>query len=348
MKKIFNVVIMCALLCACTKNLEIVDPYSSGVCVGEILLGSISGKVSVAVETEGNWRIESDQPWLKTDVSGRTGDGAFTVYYESNQSDVHVIRQARVAKLAIRIEDKEKTDTLVFVQRGLMPVKSTYKVQNDPALTLEYHLPQEQTLTLLCCSNDDAASVDALIEQHNPDVTVTGEKILFKEGKGLVNDEGIGVITDQESLEDVKSDAIRVAGCNYKGMTEEEKYDAFRSLINRTYNAGPDAGDNWIYAGQMYHLSSMMMGYEATPEWYPDSTSNEKFFADIFAWQNNLYDCVWMYSQDYVATYTDPELGAYSADYVYVSPSVFSRIESVELLDIEGLSHKPIKVTFKY
>ena len=86
MKKILFMVVLSALVCACTKDVEIVDPYSPGVNVAEIHLGATPGKVSVSIETKGVWRVESDQPWLRTDVNGREGNGAFTVYYESNQS----------------------------------------------------------------------------------------------------------------------------------------------------------------------------------------------------------------------------------------------------------------------
>lgn len=164
MKKILFMVVMSALVCACTKNIEIVNPYSSGVCVGEILLGATPGKVSVSVETEGTWRLETDQPWLKTDVNGRIGDGAFTVYYESNQSDVHDIRQSRVAKVAILIEETMKTDTLVFIQRGLMPVTPSYNVQKDPALTIEYRIEDQQDVVLVCCSSEGEGDVQAWLE----------------------------------------------------------------------------------------------------------------------------------------------------------------------------------------
>ena len=84
MKKFIYCVCMSALICACTKTVEIVDPYSSGVCVGEILLGTVGGNLTLSVETKGTWRVESDQPWLKLDINGYNGDGAFTVSYTSN------------------------------------------------------------------------------------------------------------------------------------------------------------------------------------------------------------------------------------------------------------------------
>ena len=324
MKKMLFMVVMSALMCACTKNVEIVDPYSSGVCVGEILLGATPGQVSVSVETKGTWRVESDQPWLKTDVNGRKGDGGFTVYYESNQSDVHDIRQARVAKVAIRMEETMKTDTIVFVQRGLMPATATRKVQKDPALTIEYRIENQKDVVLVCCSSEGEGDVQAWLESQNADVVVLDGTV-----EGVV-------------------DGLNVVGCNFAGKTDDQKYEEFRSNVETTYNSGPYVGDDWIYAGQMYHLSAMQTDYPNTPEWYPQTIADPRVRSDIYAWQNNLYDCVWMYSQDYVTTWTDSEGNSFSADYVYASVSVFSKITSVELIEIPGLDHKAIRIALKY
>ena len=324
MKKILFMVVMSALVCACTKEVEIVDPYSPGVCVGEIHLGATAGKVSVSIETQGTWRVESDQPWLRTDVKGRKGNGAFTVYYESNQSDVHEIRDSRVAKVAVRLENTMKTDTLVFVQRGLMPQESVCNVKTDPNLSVEYRVEDLQEVVLVCCSSEGTADVQAWIDSQNADIVVLD-----------------GVVTGEVS-------GLNVVGCNFSGMTVEEEFEAFRSTVQKTYNSGPNAGDDWIYAGQMYHFSSMQTDYAMTPAWYPQTTSDPRLRSDIYAWQNNLYDCVWMYKQDYISTWTDTEGNAFCADYVYASVSVFAKVESVELTQVENLAHKAIKVTLKY
>ena len=324
MKKILYMMILSALSCACTKNVEVVDPYSQGVRVGEILLGATQGRVTVSVETEGLWRVVSDQPWLKTDVNGRNGDGAFTVYYESNESDVHVLKQERVAKVAILLDKSMKADTLVFVQRGLYPAKATGKVVNDPALKLEYRIEQQKEVVLVCCNSEGAGDAQAWIETQNADI----------------------VVIDGDVKGEVKG--LNVVGCNFADMSEDEEYEAFRTMINSTFNAGPDADDNWIYAGSMYHLSAMQTDYPNTPGWYAHTIADSRVRSDIYAWQNNLYDCVWMYSQDYVTTWTDPEGKSYSADYVYASISVFSKITSVELVEIPGLDHKAIKIALKY
>lgn len=324
MKKLLYIILIGILAASCSKTVVINDPYSPGVCVGEIILGSTEGSISVSVEADGPWRLECDQDWLRTDVTSRNGDAAFTVYYNSNVSDISDLREARTAKIAILLENSLKADTLVLVQRGLYRVEPAHKVVADPDLVLEYILPQEQLVTLLCCSSEGTADVDAFIAQQNADITV-------KDGEVTGEVEGLNAV-----------------GCNFAGMSEDEEFEAFRAMVNSTFNAGPDAGDNWIFAGQMYHLSSMMIGYADTPKWYPQSTTDTRFRSDIFAWQNNLYDCVWMYNQKYVKTYTNSNEESYTADYVYVSPAVFSKVEAVELLDVEGMSHKPIKVTLKY
>ena len=324
MKKLLYIILIGLLAASCSKTVVINDPYSPGVCVGEIILGSTEGSMSVSVEADGPWRLECDQDWLRTDVTSRNGDAAFTVYYNSNVSDISDLREARTAKIAILLENSLKADTLVLVQRGLYRVEPAHKVVADPDLVLEYILPQEQLVTLLCCSSEGTADVDAFIAQQNADITI-------KDGEVTGEVEG-----------------LNIRGCNFAGMSEDEEFEAFRAMVNSTFNAGPDAGDNWIFAGQMYHLSSMMIGYADTPKWYPQSTTDTRFRSDIFAWQNNLYDCVWMYNQKYVKTYTNSNEESYTADYVYVSPAVFSKVEAVELLDVEGMSHKPIKVTLKY
>lgn len=329
MKKLLFMVVMSTLVCACTKNVEIVDPYSQGVRVGEILLGATQGRVTVSVETEGLWRVESDQPWLTIDVNGRYGDGAFTVYYESNESDVHVLKQERVAKVAIRLEKSMKTDTLVFLQRGLYPAKAPGMVKEDPNVRLEYRLGQHKEVVLVCCCSDGEGDVQAWLETQNADIVVLDGKATPEKFEGL-----------------------NVVGCNFDEIamndTSETQFQAFRKLIQQTYNSGPYAGDDWIYAGQMYHLSAMQTDYQQTPKGYPQSTADPRLMSDIYAWQNNLYDCVWMYTQDYVTTWTDADGKSFSADYVYASVSVFSKITSVELVEIPGLDHKAIKIALKY
>ena len=324
MKKYIYMVLAGALLCACTKNIEIIDPYSAGACIGKIDLGVETGSMSIAVETEGDWRLESDQEWLKTDVGGRTGNGAFTVYYESNASDVTGLREMRVAKLTIRLENSMKTDTLIFVQQGFNHCDIDYKVVDDPKITLEYKTRKFSQFTVLCCSSEGNGNISAWIDGQNADIVVLD-----------------GVVSGHV-------EGFEVVGCNFKGMSLREEYDEFRRLVESTYNSGIKAGENWIYAGQMYHLSVMQTDCKNTPDWYPTQSGDECFRTDRYAWSNHLYDCVWMKERDFVQTYTDADGRSYCADYVYVTPSVLKNIISVEVLDVEKLSHKAIKITLKY
>ena len=324
MKKYIYMVFLSALICACTKTIEIIDPYSPGTCIGMMELQATSGKVSVAVETAGDWRLETEQDWLKFDTKGRSGNGSFTVYYESNESDVMTTRSGRIGKVAIRLADSLRTDTLVIIQQGMYPVEADFNVVDDPAIVLEYDLGEKSDVTLLCCSSEGEGDVQALLDAHQADI----------------------VILDGEVSGEVEG--LNVRGCDYAGMTIEEKYLAFKNLVELNYNSGLDAGDDWIFAGQMYHFSVMQYGYESTPTWYPVEKDAVEFKADMYAWQNNLYDCVWMYQRNYVETYVDADGRSYSADYVYASSSAFAKITSVELLDVKSLSHKVIKITLKH
>lgn len=318
MKKYIYMVFMVALMCACSK------PDSAEVCVGKIEVGAVAGSISVSVETEGDWRVETDQAWLKTDVQGRSGNGAFTVYYESNESDIMNRTTGRIGKATLRLEGSLDTYDIVFVQQGFYPVEAEVEVVNHPSLVLEYHVEELTDVVLLSCSSEGTGDIQAWIDSQNADIVVLDGDV-----KGEI-------------------DGLNVRGCNYAGLTDDQKYEAFKTMIQRTYNSGPDAGDDWIYAGQMYHYSAMQAGYDNTPAWYPVEKASAEFRSDIYAWQNNLFDCVWMYKRNYVETYTDKDGKSYCADYVYASSSVFAKVVNVELLDVDGMSHKAIKLTLKY
>jgi hypothetical protein len=94
----------------------------------------------------------------------------------------------------------------------------------------------------------------------------------------------------------------------------------------------------------------MQSSYPATPSWYPTDVEDPDFDADRYAWNNNLYDCLWMSERNFVQTWTDQADGkSYMADYVYVSRDVLASIYSVERLDkVLGMEHNPIKITLKY
>jgi hypothetical protein len=129
----------------------------------------------------------------------------------------------------------------------------------------------------------------------------------------------------------------------------EAGLEAFTGMVEDTYNAY-NSPSKWIIGGQMYHYSMMQSSYPATPSWYPTDVEDPDFDADRYAWNNNLYDCLWMSERNFVQTWTDQADGkSYMADYVYVSRDVLASIYSVERLDkVLGMEHNPIKITLKY
>lgn len=325
MKRTIYILLISILLVSCEKTVVINDPYAAGVCVGEIELGSVEGSLSILVETKGEWRLESDQPWLTLDTKGRSGNGTFTVRYDSNESNASDMRSERTAKVTFHLSEVLKADTLVFVQKGLSDVKLSRKVENDPELKLEYKTEELSELVILCCSSEGDADVNVWIEKQGADVVVLD---------GVVSGASV--------------DGLQIVGRSYAAESAADEYSDFKALIEQTYNSRPDAGNDWIFAGLMsHHLSSMQTGYAGVPEWYPESAEDQLFRSDIYAWQNNLYDCVWMYNQTYLDRFQD-EAGNYCANYIYASPSVFAKAVSAELLEAEGMKHKAIRLTLKY
>ena len=65
----------------------------------------------------------------------------------------------------------------------------------------------------------------------------------------------------------------------------------------------------------------MQTSYQSTPDWYPADIEDPLFDADRYAWNNNLYDCLWMAERNFVETFVS-EQGANMADYIYVSRDV--------------------------
>ena len=74
--------------------------------------------------------------------------------------------------------------------------------------------------------------------------------------------------------------------------------------------------------------------------------SGEEFREDRYAWQNNMYDLLWMKTQGWVETYKDEDGRSWQADYVYVSASVLDKASSVEIVPVpvSGMMHNPVMV----
>lgn len=333
MKKTFHIIsvlLLAAGLCSC-ENGKDDAVFKSGSCIAIAEVGAAEGSLSVLVDTDGSWRLDCDADWLSFDVKGGSGRQAFTVRYGSNIPDIIDLKSARTARIAISLDGPRVSDTLLFVQRGFLGGGSDANVKADKRISLEFDSAAITEGTFICCSSDSLADDSALRSW-----------IQSKGADAFVID---GVVEGS-----LPGGTVAVAGRNFAGMTAEEEYQAFKAAVDSTVNSSFDSGTLWILAGQMYHYSSMQTGYEATPSWYPTDAKGDTFRSDRYAWQNNLFDAVWMARRDYVSTWTDAESHSYSADYVYVSSAVLGTVSSIDVVDapVPGMTHKAIIVKLKY
>lgn len=132
-----------------------------------------------------------------------------------------------------------------------------------------------------------------------------------------------------------------------------EAYRRMVSVLDATYDNRSIVASSWLIGGSMYHLSIMDMDYGI--EWYPDDIESDEYRFDLYAWNDNLIDCVAQLYKYNIPTFTpaDDAAAAYRADYVYVSRDVYEgNIDSVEIIEDEFTSrascHKPIKISVRY
>lgn len=333
MKKMIFMLTLVAVLInvSCSKD----APYKSGPTLGEIYVTAESGRISVFVETTGQWRVTSDADWLSLDVEGGLGQGAFTVSYMSNESDILNVKASRKGVVAIFSDDRKTDYAFAIIQQGFYPDHELSEPEKDPHISIEFENQQASKRTFVLCSKDGVGEKDLDIFNE----------WLESFDAAIVGDESRGSLP-----------GVDMKGADFKSLSPEQEYDAFVNLIETTYNADNDSDNDWIIAGQLYHLSMMQAGYPSAPQWYPLNGRDTAFDADRYAWRNNLYDCLWMSERDYITTYTgqvsynEGELGSWQADYVYLSRGLIAKVYSVEILDkpVESMEHDPICVTFNY
>ncbi len=333
MKKTFY--ILCAFLpalmlpCSCEQGKDD-SAFKGGSCIAVAEVGAAAGSLSISVETSGTWRLGCKADWLSFDVDGGLGNQAFTVYYGSNEPDILNLRQARTAKIAISLDEGKVSDTLTFIQRGFLGGSGKANVKPDKRISLEFDSQAITEAKFISCSADgldDSAPLIAWIESKGADAYLLDGRV---EGS-LPGD-------------------ISILGCNFSGMDAEQEYQFFKFAVDYSVNSDYEGNPKSIVAGKMPHYSSMQTGYPSTPQWYPTDAKGPDFRSDRYAWQNNLYDAVWMAKRDYVSTYTDDQGRSYCADYVYVSSDVLGAISDVELVPapVAGMTHKAIVITIKY
>lgn len=335
MRRIISLVILLAAAAGCTKETSL----EGGQLIGEINVTAASGSVSVSVETTGRWKVyeAEESGWIGFDVEGGVGKGAFTVYYESNMSDVVTLKSSRKALIVIASEDHMKADTLSLVQQGFHSVHAPSEVGSDKDIVIEFEEHEATEVSVVFCSADGLDSYDELKAW----AISTGCDVVACENAFLVPQMEESILKTGD-LNIVTADLSAFAG---DGNAEHE---AFVNLVESTYNS-PSASSRWIIGGQFFHYSMMQSGYDRTPSWYPENPEDSRFASDRYAWNNNLYDCVWMTYRDYVSTYSAGGK-EYMADYIYVSRDVLATVYSVEVLDkpLPGMKHNPLKVTLKY
>lgn len=313
---------------SCTPDVEVIPAFKPGNTVAVCQVGSSGGEVSVLVETQGKWRVRPADEWITVDVPGGDGRGAFTFRYSSNQSDILNLRPGRIGRVAICLETSGTADTLLVAQSGFLSGADGYSISEDPALKLEFDIPAGAAVKLLVASSE-GASPSAVADWVNG----YGADICVLDGTVSGSVEGLNVL-----------------GCNFAGQNPGQEFASFRDAVLSSIGKELEYGNDWVVCGQMYHFSAMQVGYPQTPSWYPSDASGEEFRADRYAWQNNLYDLLWMKTQGWVETYTDADGHGWQADYVYVSNPLLDKVSSVEVLSVpvQGMLHKPVVVVLKY
>ena len=326
---------------SCEKSgLEI----KSGNVLGEIEVAATAGRLTVSVETVGRWIVyeADDAPWVSFDVQGGVGNGAFTVSYQDNMSSVIDAKSSRKARIVVTSEDYAKSDTLNIIQMGFYSDIRPSQVKPSPEIVLEYVPPETKTLTIVYCSADgvkDQAALAQWAEHEQFDVVACGNG--FVRPADVVSGEKYTVCT--------VGDVNFVSADLKEAFDDGEEYEAFLDIIENTYNANTYKSSKWVIGGQLYHYSMMQTAYPGTPSWYPEDLDALDFASDRYAWNNNLYDCLWIAEHDFVPTWTFDEDKSYMADYVYVSRDVLATICEVRKLDkVHGMTHNPIQITIKY
>lgn len=336
MKKLLNILIVSLAAFSCSKSgLDI----ESGNVVGEVEVTAFAGQMTVSVETVGRWIVsEADNAsWISFDVQGGVGKGAFTVSYEANMSNVVDMKFSRKARIVVTSEDYAKSDTLNIIQQGFYSDIKPSVINPSAEIVLEYVEKPSRTLSVVYCSADGVSDMDALNQWAEQfDVVACGNGFI----KPSVQSGGAYAVCSVDDIHFVSTDL-------YPYLEDGKGYEMFKDIVDQTYNAY-NSPSKWVVGGQLYHYSMMQVGYDKTPSWYPMEIEGGEFASDSYAWNNNLYDSLWMSERDYVSTWEEGSK-SYMADYVYVSRDVLATVCEVQKLDkVHGMTHNPIKVTLKY
>ena len=337
MKKFIYLMIIAVVVISCSKSGFDIE---SGSVLGEIEVSASAGRVTVSVETVGRWIVyEADNAsWISFDVEGGVGNGAFTASYQANLSSVVDAKSSRKARIVVTSEDYSKSDTLNIIQMGFYSDIRPSQVAPSPEIVLEYVAPETKTVTVVYCSAEGVTDQDALAQWAEQfDVVACGNGFIKPEAQSGE----LYTVCVVDGVNFVSTDLGQ-------SFADGKEYEDFCQIIEQTYNA-QNSPSKWVIGGQLYHYSMMQAAYASAPLWFPFDIDESVFDSDRYAWNNNLYDCLWMSVRDYVTTWTSSEEKSYMADYVYVSRDVLATISGVQKLDkVHGMTHNPVKVTLKY
>lgn len=359
MKKI--IVILYAALCllSCSSG---TDVPVAGKCIGEIYVTARSGAKSVLVDLPDLWSVKPQQEWISTDVNGRKGNGAFTIYYGSNESDFVVTNATRRGAVVIQNLTTMVADTVYIVQQGTPDGREYSSSPQDSYIEfVDTKLTRLKVTYANFRGCTDNGAVSAWLAACKSDVIafawteegISGlqlENLLSFDHLGIINNSSFSVDrseygTNPHSLEMCLDGKVyEIADFDPEGNAILQLTD----LLNRGYNR-PDSETSWLIGGSFYYLSAMETGYPDTPSWYPTNPSDVIFEADRYAQSNNLTDCIWMSSRKFNPTFSS-EGKSWRADYAYASYSVWNTAIDVKVNDIplSGICHKSIDITIKY
>lgn len=365
MKRIALILSLAALALSCNNGGDASKP---GRKVGEIYVTAQSGAKSVLVELAGLWRVIPQENWMSVDVNGREGEGAFTVYYSSNESDFVNTNSTRRGAIVIRSLKSMVSDTLYIIQQGtpdgieytsapqdsyiefedvtLTRIKVLYanlKGASDPQEVSDWIQSSDANVFCLSWDADFVSRLASILFEKSADVGYNGNFIIVNRSDKPA--------TSWSILEYPAAFMREIDGVCYQISEFDRAATALSqisSLLDGGYNQ-PYANSKWVIGGSFYYLSVMEMGYPGTPDWYPANPSDEVFLADTYAQTNNLTDCIWMSHRQFNPTWSE-DGKSWRADYIYASNKMWNAAVDARLLDatVSGASHKAVQLTVKY
>ena len=367
MKKYIYMMFAAVLLAACSIRIEQPD---CGVAIGEIYLTAPAGSKTVAVDIDGLWRVYTPEQWISLDVNGREGNGAFTFSYTSNESDFAHVNPTRLGYIIVQSLSTMKADTLYVRQQGT-PDGKEYS-SRDECGYIEFADADLTRLNVVYADFDgveDISSVMGWVDALGADVLAAVCPQVIAEGLAAAYPDktvsaGNLVVVSFTDVPEKKSQTDSPASLTAKAgdityvvadfgkeINGGSRYAQIKDLLDDGYNA-PLSKGKWLIGGTFWYLSAMETGYPFTPSWYPSDPSDPQFTADLYAWKNNLLDCVWMVQRDFTPTYTDPEdlSRSWRPSYVYASAEAWNAVVALDILEVPvaGMKHKPLRMTLKY